>query len=137
MHTKQFFIAAVVLMGLMISCGETKTNDVQDPAPKVTETQPTPFSGEYYYSNEGAVLKGKTFIYAVTMDDWAKELGERIAPVKQDAYDMVPVMVLGIVTTNPAFEQGQQVWEQIITISDIISIADQPAEAEIKIEEAN
>ena len=50
---------------------------------------------------------------------------------------MVPVMVLGIVTTNPAFEQGQQVWEQIITISDIISIADQPAEAEIKIEEAN
>ena len=45
-------------------------------------------------------------------------------------------LVKGIVSKNPALDEGQQVWEQIITIQEIISIADKAAEADIKIEEA-
>ena len=79
-------------------------------------------TGEYYYSEEGAVLKGASFIYAVAMDDMAKELGDQVAAVKNDVYDMVPVMVRGIVSKNPALDEGQQVWEQLITIKEIVSV---------------
>ena len=120
----------------MSSCGETKKNDAQDQSANAAQEASSTISGEYYYSEEGAVLKGNTFIYAVTMDDMAKALGDAIAAVKQDQYDMVPVMVKGIVSKNPALDEGQQVWEQIITIQEIISIADKAAEADIKIEEA-
>jgi hypothetical protein len=69
------------------------------------------------------------------MDDMAKELGDRVAEVKNDVYDMVPVMVRGIVTRNPALDQGQEVWEQIITIKEIVSVGDQPAKVDIKIQD--
>ena len=136
MQLKEFFMTAAVLLGLMSSCGETKKNDAQDQSANAAQEASSTISGEYYYSEEGAVLKGNTFIYAVTMDDMAKALGDAIAAVKQDQYDMVPVMVKGIVSKNPALDEGQQVWEQIITIQEIISIADKAAEADIKIEEA-
>jgi hypothetical protein len=69
------------------------------------------------------------------MDDMAKELGNRVAEVKNDVYDMVPVMVRGSVGKNPALDQGQEVWEQMITIKEIVSVGDQPAEVDIKIQD--
>jgi len=48
---------------------------------------------------------------------------------------MVPVMVRGIVSRNPALDEGQEVWEQIITIKEIVSVGDQPAKVDIKIQD--
>ena len=66
----------------------------------------------------------------------AKELGERISSIKKEEYDMVPVVVIGEVQRNPALDEGKEVWEQIITIKEIVSVGSAPAEADIKIEES-
>lgn len=119
---------------LATSCQNNSTKKVKQEG-AVAENIGATIAGEYYYSPEGAVLKGGSFIYAVAMDDMAKELGDRVAEVKQDVYDMVPVMVRGTVSRNPALDQGQEVWEQMITIKEIVSVGDQPAAVDIKIQD--
>jgi hypothetical protein len=130
-------ISAVLFSFLLTSCKNSEETSVQEEAsPKLMDAKYTLFSGEYFYSNDGAVLKGNSFIYAVTLDELAKELGAKIEPIKKEEYDMVPVMVKGVVERNPALDEGKQVWEQIITIKEIISVGTNPAEADIKIEES-
>lgn len=130
-------ISAVLFSFLLTSCKNSEETSVQEEAsPKLMDAKYPLFSGEYFYSNDGAVLKGNSFIYAVTLDELAKELGAKIEPIKKEEYDMVPVMVKGVVERNPALDEGKQVWEQIITIKEIISVGTNPAEADIKIEES-
>lgn len=130
-----------VLLSLsMISCKNSEKNsdateNNERKSTKLLQNTLPSYTGEYFYSNDGAVLKGTHFIYAVTMDDMAKELGDRIAPIKKEEYDMVPVVVKGVVEVNPAFVRGEKVWEQIITIKEIVSVSNTPAEIDIKIEE--
>jgi hypothetical protein len=136
---KNLFIISAILFSLVLtSCKNSEESSVQEEntSPKLMDSKYTLYSGEYFYSNDGAVLKGNSFIYAVTLDDLAKELGEKIEPIKKEEYDMVPVMVKGVVDRNPALDEGKQVWEKIITIKEIVSIGNNPAEADIKIEES-
>ena len=115
---------------------ESEATENQENSPKLMESSSyTTFNGEYFYSEEAIVLKGAHFIYAVTRDELAKELGDRIAPIKKDDYDLVPVVVKGVVEKNPAFERGEKVWEEIITIKEIVSVSNSPAEVDVTIEE--
>ena len=130
-----------IVLSLSI-CAALLASSCQDGAKKkvkqqgaVVENKGATIAGEYYYSEDGAVLKGATFIYAVAMDDMAQELGERVAQVKNDVYDMVPVLVRGTVSRNPALDQGQEVWEQMLTIKEIVSVGNAPAAVDIKIQE--
>ncbi|HAT67313.1 MAG TPA: hypothetical protein DCS66_22410 [Flavobacteriaceae bacterium] len=138
---KKVLLGLTVLLSLsMISCKNSEKNSEavessESNSTKLMQNSLPSYSGEYFYSSDGAVLKGSHFIYAVTMDDLAKELGDRIAPIKKEEYDMVPVVVKGVVEVNPAYERGEKVWEQIITIKEIVSVSDAPAEIDIKIEE--
>jgi len=134
MNTKIALGIALCATILATSCQDKSSKKVKQEG-AVTENVGANIAGEYYYSTEGAVLKGASFIYAVTMDDMAKELGDQVAEVKNDVYDMVPVMVRGIVTRNPALDEGKEVWEQIITIKEIVSVGDQPAKVDIKIQD--
>lgn len=134
MNTKIALGIALCASLLATSCQENSSKKVKQEGP-VTENMGATIAGEFYYSEEGAVLKGASFIYAVAMDDMAKELGERVGEVKQDIYDMVPVMVRGTVSRNPALDQGQEVWEQLLTIKEIVSVGDQPAAVDIKIQD--
>jgi hypothetical protein len=134
MNTKIALSIALCASLLALSCQEKSPKKVKQEG-AVTENMGATIAGEYYYSAEGAVLKGGSFIYAVAMDDMAKELGDRVAEVKKDVYDMVPVMVRGTVSRNPALDQGQEVWEQMITIKEIVSVGDQPAKVDIKIQD--
>jgi len=131
-------LSILSLMLFFVSCkneGE-KAAEAAD-QPKLMEASEYPvFTGEYFYSSDGAVLKGSSFIYAVKLDDKAKELSDMIAPIKKEEYDMVPVMVRGVVERNPALDEGQEVWEEIITIKEIVSIGNAPTEADIRIEES-
>ncbi len=130
-----------VLLSLsIVSCKNSEKNSEvseseDNNTTKLLSNKTPSYTGEYFYSKDGAVLKGSHFIYAVTMDDMAKELGERIAPIKKEEYDMVPVVVKGVVEVNPAYVRGEKVWEQIITIQEIISVSETPAEIDVKIEE--
>ena len=134
MNSKIALGIALCVSLLATSCQEKSPKNVKSEG-AVAENLGATVTGEYYYSEEGAVLKGASFIYAVAMDDMAKELGDQVAAVKNDVYDMVPVMVRGIVSKNPALDEGQQVWEQLITIKEIVSVGSQPAEVDIKIQD--
>ena len=134
---KRTFILVLAVVGLsLVACkNETKDQEVTD-QPALLDNEFAIYSGEYFYSDDGAVLKGNNFIYAVTLDEMAKELADKIAPVKKEEYDMVPVVVKGVVGKNPALNEGKEVWEEIITIKEIVTVGNTPAGADIKIEES-
>jgi hypothetical protein len=81
---------------------------------------------------DAAVLKGDTYIFGVKMDEMAAKLGERVAPIKKDEFDMVPVIVKGTITHK---EKDQEGWDQILTITEILEVSPVPAKADVKIGE--
>ena len=86
--------------------------------------------GEFIYTADAAVLKGAQFIYGVELNDTAQELADQVAPVKRDEFDMVPVIVKGKISKN----EGEG-WDEKVTIYEIVSVSDTPAEADVKIED--
>lgn len=107
----------------------TATTDAEQKTLAAESEVPT-FRGEFIMVAEGAVLKGPNFIYGVAINEKANELAKRVAAVKKEEFDMVPVIVRGTLAPNPA--EG---WEQILTITEIMDVSDKPAAADIKIEE--
>ncbi|WP_432412595.1 hypothetical protein [Rasiella sp. SM2506] len=88
------------------------------------------YEGEFIYVADGAVLKGDTFIYGITLDEMATELQEKVAPIKKDDYDMVPVIVKGTLANKT---EGTEGWDEVLTITEIVSVSDTPSEADIKL----
>ncbi len=122
----------VVLLSLaMFSCknsSESKTED--EPTATVVEAEEQTFQGEFIYTPEAAVFKGNSFIYGVAMNDRAKDLAQRVDAVKKEDYDMVPVVVRGTVVPKP---EGSEGWDQILTITKIITVSDTPTKADIQL----
>ncbi|MFK5981814.1 MAG: hypothetical protein QM499_02780 [Flavobacteriaceae bacterium] len=90
------------------------------------------YKGDFIYTADAAVLKGDKFIYGVTLDDMATELANRVKPVKESDFDMVPVAVKGIVSPKPEGEEG---WPEVLTITEIVVIGTKPSEIDIKLED--
>lgn len=110
---------------------ETTTDTLEYKGPQVSVRMPT-YRGEFYLSEEAAVLKGKDFIYGVERDSMALALAERVAPVKVDEFDMVPVVVQGILSKK---EEGAEGWDEVLTIKTIITVSNKASSPDIKIEE--
>ena len=89
--------------------------------------------GEFIYLADAAVFKGDNFIYGVSLDDKMKELAGLVATKKRDEYDMVPVVINGVINPKPAGAEG---WDEIVTIKEIIEINEPTGEGSIKIEGA-
>jgi hypothetical protein len=64
-----------------------------------------------------------------------EDLAAKVAPVKTEDFDMVPVKVKGTLGPNPLFEKTGEGWEQMLTITEIVEVGTAPAKADIKIEE--
>ena len=113
---------------VVISCKNSEENaeNGMENAPKLLDSGYRAYSGEFFYSEDGSVLKGDTFIYAVTLDDLAKELGQKIAPIKKGGVRHGSRGCKGEVTRNPALDEGKQVWEEIITIKEIVAVGNAP-----------
>ena len=137
---KTLFLLALSISAVVISCKNTeeKTETLEND-PKITEQAESypMYRGEFIYLEEAAVLKGNNFIYGVTIDEKAKELAAQVAHVKNEDFDMVAVVVKGVVSKNPELIAIGEGWEEVITIKEIIAVSDKPAEADIKIEETN
>ena len=73
---------------------------------------------EFIYIQDAAVLKGQSFIYGVVLDDKAKELAEKVSPMKKDQYDMVPVVINGLIKPNPK-KDG---WKEVVEIKEILKV---------------
>lgn len=113
--------------------GETTQDSTEYSGPNVQVGMPI-YRGEFIFTGDAAVIKGKDFIYGVAIDTLAKELAAKVAPIKQDEFDMVPVVVQGILSKKP---EGSDGWDEVLAIKNIISISRTPAKADIKIEEKN
>lgn len=122
---KIVFLFALVLVTFACK-NETKSTTMTSDDPQ--------YQGEFIYIADAAVLKGDNFIYGVELDDMAMELAEQVKPVKKEDMDMVPVVVKGILKNKAAGEEG---WDQIITITEIVSVSDAPSPADVKIEDKN
>lgn len=90
------------------------------------------YRGEFIYIDDAAVLKGRDFIYGVKVDETSLALAKMVDKIKQEPYDMVPVIVEGILEDKPA---GQEGWDKILTIKNIVTVSNKPAKADIKIEQ--
>ncbi len=84
--------------------------------------------GEFILVDNAGVIKGKDFIYGVVLDDMATQLNEKTKPLKREEYDMVPVVIQGVVKPNP--EEG---WPEVVEIKEIIGVTKPVSELPTKI----
>ena len=77
-------------------------------------------TGNYIFFKDAAVLQNDVQIYGVILNDLAKELNEKAAPLKTNETDMVSVEVRGIISTK---ENPKILWANKLEIVEIISIS--------------
>lgn len=125
-------LSILVLIGCKNETQKTKSDSVDTEVAAIHSGMVVVYRGEFIYTDEAAVLMGKDFIYGVTINDKARELGEKVAPIKTEDNDMVPVVVSGTLTDKP---EGKETWDKFITITNIIEVSKTPSKADIKIED--
>lgn len=118
---KKVFV--LLISFLVLSSCKNNEESSQDDTQEIT--------ADFIYFDDAAVLKGPDFIYGVKLNDKAKELSEKVAPVKKDEYDMVPVVVKGIITKKEESEEG---WEEIVTITEIVKVSTRPSNPDVKLD---
>ena len=123
----------IVLITLFVSLSACK-NDQKTTLVTTENSNLAVYKGEFIFTDGAAVLKGSDFIYGVVVDDKMKELADKVAPVKKDVYDMVPVIVTGTLAPGP---QDIETWEEFLTIIDIVQVSAKPAKADVKIKEGD
>ncbi|HET8838112.1 MAG TPA: hypothetical protein VFM82_03870, partial [Flavobacteriaceae bacterium] len=92
--------------------------DGTEHAVKKVEDSVKTLRGEFIYVDNAAVLKGSDFIYGVKIDSMAKRLAEKTDSLKRNEFDMVPVVIQGVVSKNP--NDG---WEEIVSIKKIVMVS--------------
>lgn len=132
-------ILLLVLSTVLFSCknSEEKKEDDQTSKTEVKANPTAPnrekmYRGEFIYTKDAAVLKGKDFIYGVTMNDEAAELAKQVAKIVKDDYDMVPVIVEGDLANK---KEGAEGWDQTLTITKILNVSKIVVKPDIKLEE--
>lgn len=89
--------------------------------------------GEFIFLSDAAVLKGRDFIYGVKIDETMKKLVKQVEPKKREQFDMVPVVINGVI--NPK-QKGTEGWDNIVTIKEILEINEPTSNGSIKIDGA-
>ncbi len=110
----------------------TEKVDESNAAVEINISEDKIYKGDFIYLADAAVLKGDKFIYGVTLDEMATELANRVKSVKESDFDMVPVAVKGTINPKPEGEEG---WDEIITITEIVMVGKKPSKIDIKLEE--
>ena len=126
------FLISILVLTFSCKNSEQKTEETdKDQVVEEITTDEKVYRGEFIVVENAAVFKGTDFIYGVTLNDVAKELANQVEIVKNDAFDMVPVIVKGTISKKP---EGQEGWEDILTIIEIVNVSSTPSKADIKIE---
>lgn len=124
----------LVLSTFIFACNNTN-KEKEAPEVEVTAQDGIPvqtYEGEFIYTPEASVFKGHSFVYGVKVNDIAKDLAKRVEAVKKQEYDMVPVIIRGKVVPKP---EGTEGWDEIITITEIINVSENPTKADIELKE--
>ncbi|HET8810312.1 MAG TPA: hypothetical protein VFM65_08620 [Flavobacteriaceae bacterium] len=128
---KKYFFALMLLAIGFSSCqDEPKKQPVK--SEKATEKTDSlkVLRGEFIYVDSAAVLKGNDFIYGVEIDSMAKKLARKTDSLKRNEFDMVPVILEGVVRQNKK-EEG---WDEILTIKEILRVSEPVSDPAIRIE---
>ena len=117
MRNKLFILVFVALA--FSACGDDSKEDVvQEQVKEVKKDSLSTIEGDFIYLADAAVLKGKNFIYGVQLDSISQDLAQRVAPLKQDDFDMISVKVKAKVIPNP----GREGWDEIVQIREVLEI---------------
>ncbi len=101
----RFFPLLFLMVFLLIGCEKETTSNT--------------YEGEFIFLSDAAVLKGRTYIHGVSLDDKMHDLATIVKPLQRDEFDMVPVIIKG---TIRAKEEGTEGWDSIVTIKEIIEV---------------
>ena len=124
----------LALATLVLACKNAEA-DKEEPQTVVEETSALKtYQGEFIFTDEAAVFKGNSFIYGVKRNDLAEDLAKKVEAVKTKDYDMVPVIVRGEVNKKAEGDDG---WDEILTITEIMSVSDKPSENDIELKTNN
>lgn len=96
------------------------------------ENEVTLIRGEFILINDAGVIKGKDFIYGVEINAMAEELANKVKPLQREEYDMVPVVINGIIKPNP-----QEGWEEIVDIKEIVGVTPPTSELPTRIKSSD
>ncbi|GAA0713989.1 hypothetical protein GCM10009430_06480 [Aquimarina litoralis] len=110
----------IILSLLIFSCKNEKSQS--------SDGETTLIRGEFILIDDAGVIKGKDFIYGVVIDDIAKELNSKVKPLQREEYDMVPVVVKGVIKEN----KGEG-WPEIVEIKEIVGVSEPTSELPTKI----
>ncbi|GAA4309036.1 hypothetical protein GCM10023115_36260 [Pontixanthobacter gangjinensis] len=107
----------LLISSMLFSCQDEERKDLMDApqAEKVPDSIQV-LEGEFIYAADAAVIRGENFVYGVTLDSMSQILSERIAPLKTDDFEMIPVTVRAKIQPNPE----QEGWEEVIEILEIV-----------------
>lgn len=112
-------VLLTVLSLVLFSCKQKNSSE---------ENEVTLIRGEFILIDDAGVIKGKDFIYGVEINTMAKTLAKQIKPLQREDYDMVPVVVNGVIKPNP-----QKGWEEIVDIKEIVGVTAPTSELPTKI----
>ena len=118
---------------ISFSCKEEiKTSKEKESKVTLNSAEENLYRGDFIFLKDAAVLKGDNFIYGVSIDELSKQLAERVKEVKVSDFDMVPVAVKGKISQK---QEGQEGWDEILTITEIVLVGNSPSKIDVKIEE--
>ncbi|AFL81005.1 hypothetical protein Aeqsu_1516 [Aequorivita sublithincola DSM 14238] len=127
-------ILMLMLSAAVFSCknSEEKNNETEEVTTENVDQIQT-YKGDFINSEGALVLMGPNYIFGVKRDVVSDELSKKVAAVKVNDYDMVGVVVRGVVTKNTDKESD---WEEEITIKEIMKVNEKPSEVDIKLNES-
>lgn len=109
----------LILSLILFSCQDEERKELMDHS----ETEKVPDSiqvleGDFVYVADAGVIRGESFVYGVKMDSMSLVLADRVAPLKSDDFQMIPVTVKAKIIPNPQ----QEGWDEVIEVIDIIEV---------------
>lgn len=117
----------IILLSLLLvtSCAtDSREDEFPEQQEQVQDSIPT-LHGEFMLLADQAVIKGEGFIYGVTIDSLTEVLARRVEPLKEDEFDMVPVVVKAKVFNN----FGRQGWDEVVEIREIVEIPEETSDS--------
>ncbi|MEP0264842.1 hypothetical protein [Dokdonia sp.] len=131
---KKLVILFVIALAITSCKNETKKEDGSSETVENTQSKNTSLrtiEGEFLFVDGAGVIMGNNFIYGVVLNDMTEELIKQASSKQRDKFDMVPVVIKGEVNPKP---EGSDVWEEIVTIKEIVKVLPPKGDEPIKIE---
>ncbi len=127
-------ILLLMLSAAVFSCKNSEEKKAEETTTENVENAENlkAYKGDFINSNGVLVLMGTNFIYGVKRDALSESLSNQVAAVKKNDFDMVGVIVRGVVSKNM---DSDSEWEEVITIKEIMRVNDKPSEVDIKLDE--